>query len=186
MKNSVVMSFAVVFLALGGAQAEDKKFTDQISGTGAPSSFDSNGDSVPGLYVTFAGRSSIGPVHGGILVEYDFLRAGPHPSCPMGTIKLPVIVSAGNRSVTMTDGQVFLRDDAASALYCLNPSTGVFNMTVKGSFVGGMGRYAGATGSYQYKGTGTILLTDSKGMPFGAFVAETEGRINLPRGRGDD
>ena len=178
-----LLSLGVVCLLAGSVEAQERRYRDQISGTAAPSSFDINGDGIKGHYVTFNGTSNLGQVHGGILVEYDFPAAAPNPACPSGTIKLPILVSAGNRAILGKDGQIFLRDDASSALFCLNPMTGAFTMSIKGMFAGGMGRYNGAAGSYEYKGSGNVLLLDKAGMPFGGFVLETEGKLTLPPGR---
>jgi hypothetical protein len=178
---------AVVVLSSGGnAQAKERKhpYRELISGSAAPSSFDFNGDGVRGHYVTFTGRSNLGPVHGGILVEYDF--AGglvPDPACPAGTLKLQILASAGNRALTGTGEMILMEDDAASALFCLNPGTGEFTMSLKGMITGGLGRFTGATGAYAYKGSGKVQLQDSTGMPFGGFVLETEGTIVLPKRR---
>lgn len=178
-RNTVVLSFAVVSVLLGGAQAEEREYNDEISGTAAPSSFDFNGDFVPAHYVTFSGLSSLGPVHGAYLVEYDFLALAPDPACPAGTLKLPIIVSSSIRA-TQQGGQVFLQDDTASALFCLNPDVGSFTMSLKGAFIGGMGEFAGATGTYEYQGSGQVLLSDSKMLPFGGFVLKTVGKLNVP------
>jgi hypothetical protein len=173
----------------GNAQAKDRKdqYRELVSGSAAPSSFDFNGDGVKGHYVTFAGRSSLGPVHGGILVEYDF--AGglvPDPACPAGTLKLAILASAGNRALTGTEEMILMEDDAASALFCLNPATGDFTMLLKGKITGGLGRFAGATGTYSYKGSGKVQLQDSTGMPFGGFILETQGIVVLPNRRNHD
>jgi len=174
---------AVIVIAAGGsAQAGqgDHRYRDRVSGTAAPSSFDSNGDGVRGHYVTFAGRSNLGLVHGGIMVEYDFLAVAPDPACPAPMLKLPVLVSAGTRALTVTGGLIYMQDDAASALFCLDPTTGEVNMSLKGIITGGLGKFEGATGDYEYKGPGNVLLIDNAGMPFGAFELETKGTIVLP------
>jgi hypothetical protein len=168
----------------GGRHSGERHYhyRDLISGTAAPSSFDFNGDSVPGHSVTFAGQSSLGPVHGALMVEYDFISVGPDPECPADKpVKLPVVVSAGTRALTGTDGQIFMRDDETSALYCLDPFvTGAFTMSVKGTVTGGMGRFAGATGTYEYTGSGQVLLQDNSMLPFGGFVLETRGSFTVP------
>jgi hypothetical protein len=83
--------------------------------------------------------------------------------------------------MTLVDGQLFLNDDAASIVFCINPATGAFTMSVKGMFVGGLGKLAGAKGTYEYKGAGQVLLTDKFGMPFGGFEVETDGKFVLPK-----
>ena len=180
---SLVSSFAVIFALLGSANAEEMDYQELISGTAAPSSFDINGDGVlKGHYVTFAGRSNLGPVHGALMVEYDFPNIGPDPAqCPAaGTLRLPILVSVSTRALTGTEDQVFLRDDTDSAVFCLNPATGAFTMSLNGAFIGGMGRFVGATGTYEYTGSGAVLVQDAVGHPFGGFVVETEGAIVLP------
>jgi hypothetical protein len=179
--NRVAANFAAgLVLVAAAAQAEEKRYHDKISGAAAPSSFDINGDGGKAHYVTFTGQSSLGPVYGTVLVEYDFPAAAPNPACPTGTVKLPILVSAGNRAVSGAEGALFLRDDAASALFCLNLVTGAFTMRIKGIFTGGLGKYAGATGTYEYRGGGQVQLLDKAGVPYGGFLVETEGRLALP------
>jgi hypothetical protein len=179
----LISSVAILALSSGaGAHQRSRSlaYHELISGAAAPSSFDANGDGIKGHYVTFSGHSTLGPVHGALLVEYDFTNLGPDPACPAGTLKLPILVSAGNRAVTGTESQLFMRDDTSSALFCLDTSTGAFTMALKGVFAGGMGRLAGATGAYEYKGSGNVLLQDATGSPFGGFVLETKGRLTVP------
>jgi hypothetical protein len=183
--SSTLLLTSVAMLALSsgaGALGKGRTYLYQeiISGAAAPSSFDANGDGIKGHHVTFAGQSTLGPVHGALLVEYDFPSIGPDPACPAGTLKLPILVSASNRAVTGTESQLFMRDDAASALFCLDTATGAFTMSLKGVFAGGMGRLAGASGAYEYKGSGNVLLQDATGAPFGGFVLETKGKLTLP------
>ena len=179
MKRSVSL-LTLTLLVCCGVQAQDKNYQDTISGAAAPSSFDFNGDGLKAHHVTFSGQSSIGPVHGAFLVEYDFLNVAPNPACPVGQVRIPIIVSASTRATQTQEDQVFLKDDAASALFCLNPAAGSFTMALKGNFVGGMGRFAGATGTYEYKGSGQVLLQDHIGLPFGGFTLKTAGRLILP------
>ena len=178
-RKTLVSSLAIAFFLLGSAQAGERRYRDEISGTGAPSSFDFNGDGVNALYITFSGLSSLGPVHGGFVVDYDFPNLGPDPSCTGGTLKLPILASSSNRALTL-GGQLFLQDDIANSLFCLNPATGAFKMSLKGAFTGGLGRFKGATGTYEYEGEGNVLLVDTNGMPFGGFVVKTKGKLMLP------
>jgi hypothetical protein len=189
MRKILVSSLAALFALLSGgsAKAEGREipYRELISGSAAPSAFvvnreDPQAGAVNGHYVTFAGRSNLGPVHGGILVGYDFPAAGPDPACPAGTIRFPILVSASNRALTGTDGQIFMQDDAASGLFCLDTTTSTFTMSLKGTFTGGMGAFAGATGTYEYKGSGKVLLMDAHNLPFGGFVLETKGTLILP------
>lgn len=186
-----VAAFLLVF-ALSSATAEEFSYRDRVSGTAAPSGFDVNNDGVPAHYVTFAGWSTVGMVNGGFLVEYDFLNLQPDVRCPDAMIRAPILASASNRAVTiraltLEGGQFFMQDDAETALFCLNPSTGAVYMSIQGRFAGGLGVFEGATGEYSYEGDGQVLVQegvtdeDPVPLPFGAFTLETRGTINVPR-----
>ena len=179
MRRKLVIALAVCVLA-GSADAQERRYRDQIMGTAAPSVFDTNGDGVPAHYVTFQGTSNYGPVHGAFLVEYDFLKMAPHADCPAGTVKVPIVVSASTRAVTVQDSQLFLKDESESARFCLNAQTGSFTMSLKGAFAGGTGRFQGAGGTYQYRGGGQVLVMDKAGLPFGGFSVSKEGGVVLP------
>jgi hypothetical protein len=168
--------------AAGGRHHGTFRYHERISGGAAPSSFDYNQDGLGGHYVVFAGSSNLGPVHGVMMVEYDLPNAGPDAACPDAMLRVPIVVSAGNRALTRTGAQLFMHDDADSGLFCLDPTTGAFTMSLEGAFTGGIGRLAGATGTYEYEGSGQVLLQDNfgAGSPFGGFVLETRGEFTLP------
>ncbi len=178
MRLQVILALGCMLV--GSGYAQERRYRDQIMGTAAPSVFDTNGDGVPAHYVTFSGTSNYGPVHGAFLVEYDFLKVAPHADCAAGTVKIPIVVSASTRAITVQDSQLFLKDDSESARFCLNPNTGSFTMSLKGSFTGGTGRFQGAGGTYEYRGGGQVLVTDKAGLPFGGFSVTTEGVVRLP------
>ncbi len=54
-------------------------------------------------------------------------------------------------------------------------------MVVTGDFVGGLGKFEGATGRYEYKGSGRLLAFDRTGLPFGGFELRTRGKVTLPK-----
>lgn len=176
---------------LSTAQAQERHYGDSISGSGAPSSFEvevDNGPTDPNAvlrahYITFSGLSNFGPVHGGYLIAYDLAKAVPDPAaCPGSQVlRLPVVVSTSNRAMLLQDGQLFMRDHAASALYCLDLAKSEFTMVVTGDFVGGLGKFEGATGRYEYKGSGRLLAFDRTGLPFGGFELRTRGKVTLPK-----
>ena len=191
LKIGVALYLVILLLVTAGAadaQRPNRKrieYRERISGSAAPSAFDVNGDGSPAHSVTFAGWSTLGLVNGGFLVEYDFGSLAPDAACPGTTLKVPILASASNRALTvralgLPAGQVFLRDDHANALFCLNPATGSFTMSVEGQFAGGIGILEGATGEYSYEGSGQVLLQDVAGLPFGGFTIETIGTIILP------
>ena len=182
---------AVVFASVGVVQAEEIPYGERISGAAAPSSFDGNGDGIPAHYVTFAGWSTMGMVNGALLVEYDFPNIAPDAACAGGTLRVPILASAGNRALTiralgLEGGQLFMRDNHEAALFCLDPATGAFTMSFQGSFEGGLGVLEGASGEYSYEGRGQVLLqdfadeSDPVALPFGGFTLETTGTITLP------
>ena len=184
-------AIALSFIGTATAQQRELTYRERISGAAAPSSFDVNGDGVPGHYVTFDGWSTMGLVNGALLVEYDFLNLAPDAACGGGRLKVPILASVGNRALTIRGlavpgGQIFMRDNAAAALFCLDPATGAFTMSLEGAFEGGLGVFEGASGDYSYEGRGQVLLqdftdaTDPVPLPFGGFTLETKGTIVLP------
>lgn len=193
LEQVVKLSFAAVVLLVfaGAVQAQEIPYRERIAGAAAPSAFDGNGDGIPAHYVTFAGWSTMGMVNGALLVEYDFPNIAPDARCP-GGLRVPILASAGNRALTVRalaveGGQFFMRDDHESALFCLDPATGGFTMSLRGRFEGGLGIFEGASGEYSYEGRGQVLLQDFTGegdpvaLPFGGFTLETTGTLSLPR-----
>lgn len=170
----------------GYGQQREIRYRDRISGAAAPAAFDVSGDGLPAHYVTFDGWSTLGMVNGALLVEYDFPNLAPDLACPAGTLKLPILASAGNRALTvralgLEGGQLLMRDKHEEALLCLDPAKGSFTMSLSGVIEGGLGIFEGATGEYSYEGHGQVLIQDTNMLPFGGFTLETEGTIVLPR-----
>lgn len=175
----------LAFTAQADAQKREIQYRDRISGAAAPAAFDASGDGVPGHYVTFDGWSTLGIVNGALLVEYDFPNLAPDLACPAGTLRVPILASAGNRALTvralgLEGGQILMRDSHEEALFCLDPAKGSFTMSLTGVIVGGFGIFEGASGEYSYEGHGQVLLQDTNMLPFGGFTLETRGVIVLP------
>ena len=190
--RAATVILAAIFVLLSGASASAQEreivYRDRVSGVAAPTAFDINGDGVPGHYITYDGWSTLGIVNGGLLVEYDFAATpAPDPGCPPNMVRIPILASAGNRALTVRGlgtpgGQVYVRDDHESGLFCVDPTTGAVWMSLKGTFEGGLGILEGASGEYSYEGVGRVMLLDSSMLPFGAFTLETSGTMVLPPG----
>ena len=135
----VVLAMGLVLVGTTGrAAAKDIKYKDRVAGTVAPTPFDFNSDGVTGGSGTLDGRSNRGPVNGGFVAEFDLLALAPDPACPIGTLKLPLVVASGARGFIGTDDQVFLMDTPAASLFCLNADTGVLSIHTEGNFTGGV------------------------------------------------
>jgi len=80
----------------------------------------------------------------------------------------------------LRDGsQLFTQDTEGSG--CLNPQTGEFNFGRPGSFTGGTGRYAGATGTWEIQNfDSSILVSDPQGHAFRHFTFDLIGTFTLP------
>jgi hypothetical protein len=77
---------------------------------------------------------------------------------------------------------LFAMDNVALTLACLNPGTGAFTMRTEGNFVGGAGKFAGATGTYKTDVTGKVLLSvpTNPTQLFAAFSLKTAGKVITP------
>jgi hypothetical protein len=178
----------VVLLAGAGTSAEVK--TKHLSCTfaatfvsGVETHLDTNGDT----------RSA--SVHQGIVncnigrflfqEEFEFQPCqGACPvSCPAGTAEFDLVQAHGVLTAQKTGDQLFFEDAAGASTFCLNPDL-TFSFTEQGTFAGGTGKYAGASGSFDGQGPGQYLVSGSKEGVFGGFGQFTEtvtGTLNIPK-----
>jgi hypothetical protein len=76
-------------------------------------------------------------------------------------------------------GDLLIEADTSLPL-CFDPSRGIFFATGTGVITGGTGRFAGATGSFEYTNcAGKQLLASAvEGRAFFSFTCEFTGTIN--------
>ena len=113
--------------------------------------------------------------------ETEFKDTATPCQMPDGTPGL-VRLLLQSRSVytSMRDGNQFFTQTTPGP-GCLNPQTGEFSFTLPGSFIGGTGRYAGATGTWETQNFQTVaLIEDPQGHAFRQFSFDLVGTLILP------
>jgi hypothetical protein len=176
-RATIIIGASAFFGIVSLAEAKDIPYKDRVSGTAAPTLFNASAGA-PASAGTLDGQSNRGEVSGGFILELG--APALDPACPAtDPIKIPLVAASGARGFRSSGDQVFLQDDPADSFYCLNPATGAFNIHTEGNFIGGTGKFAGASGEYEVNGTGQILLSDSVGLSFVAFTFETKGKITV-------
>lgn len=103
-------------------------------------------------------------------------------NCPAGsTLEYPLLQSHGVRIEERTGDQLFAR--YTSGAFCVQPD-GAFTFTGVGVFVGGTGRFDGATGTIETQLAGGYLVAGSKGGNFSAlsqFTGTSTETLTLPQ-----
>ena len=80
-----------------------------------------------------------------------------------------------------TRDQLFIQP--TSRLLCFDPVTGAFSVHTIATITGGTGKFAGATGSVDYRGTGLTPLADfdpASTQGFFSFTGTVSGTLTLP------
>ena len=172
------IGIALVLLLAGTSNGDDSKtkhLSCSFSATfvsGVENHLDTNGD----------GRSA--SVHQGLVncnigrflfqEEFEFLAPLTTPvSCPAGTTQFDLHQAHVVLISEKTADQLFFEDAASGETFCLNPDL-TFSFTEHGTFAGGTGRFAEASGSIDGQGTGKYLVFGSKDGIFGGFGQFTE------------
>ena len=182
------IGIALVLMLAGASNGNDSKTKHlrcTFSGTfvsGVENHLDTNGDE----------RSA--SVHQGLVncdigrflfhEEFEFLNPLPAPvACPTGTTEFDLQQARIVLTSEKTTDQLFIEDAAGGVTFCFNPDL-TFSFTEHGSFAGGTGQFAEATGSIDGQATGKYLVTGSKDGVFGGFGQFTEtatGTLNIQK-----
>jgi len=144
---------------------------------------DTNGDNVSAGVVQGILNSNIGRFSTTAEPEY----VGPsatNTTCPQGTAEFHTVQDHAVFTEEKTSDQLFA---AATVTLCLNQTSPdlPFSYTGNATYIGGTGKFAGATGTFNFQGKGKYLVFGLKGGVFGGFgqINETgTGTITLPKG----
>jgi len=178
-RNHVTISTALVFLfagAVGAADAKDAKtktrsFQESFSGSYVNAGTQSL--NMLGVNSTLLGEST--------LQRVDQFGAPVPGSCPNGDAGLIFTLVPGTghgvARNTATGALIFQQD--TSSTVCLDLTNGIYYFSGAGVITGGTGRFAGATGSYTFKGSATDLYRDAAGNFFGEQSGTDEGAITI-------
>lgn len=145
------------------ANAGAKPLAFTFATSGGATAYDSNLDGMP-LSVTFGKiKGSLG--NGDISIASEW-RSGD-VDCPAGVLEFTLV---SNRVVAVSPDLSQLIANGSSGWMCVDPTTGYFWGGAAGEYLGGTGRYKGATGTwtstfdgYQLGGGYTLLNGSVKG-----------------------
>lgn len=104
-------------------------------------------------------------------------------TCPVGTQEFGFVQAHRVLSAEKTSEQLFFEDTDGGGTLCLYPDL-TFSFTEHGTFVGGTGRFTGASGTFDGQATGKYLVFGSKEGVFGGFGQYTEtltGTLTIPK-----
>ena len=155
----------------GGAKTVNMSY----AGSGINTQFDSNGD---GLYVSLsqaAGKGTLGKFT--IAITAEFGPPGDYGNChePLEGIQDFPLVSSES-VITLKDQSQLLAVSSGGYL-CLNAS-GYYWGQVNGDYVGGTGRYSGATGTLTSNFEGQNLGDPAVGVGFRSITGTVEGTVS--------
>lgn len=155
------IAIALAMLTQPTAYAADPTVV-KFSGSGAsvPSTMDTNNDGVTGFLTTGTGNSVFGSF---TTVNMNESAAAPTgintANCP-GAAEVPLIVV--NTVFTFQDGSQFF-EKLVGGYFCLFPDD-TFTLSAKTQIFGGIGRFAGMTGTIDTTAKGSILLKQGDGL----------------------
>lgn len=148
------------------------KFKGIFSGTTLASVIDLNDDGDKAEVITYAGRTTLGPVT--VQGLSDDIVFPPNDECFQGGLDL-----YERRDVFRLVTGELLYAEYTDQRICISfaPS---FSVTAKGKFIGGTGRYTNASGTFEAKAEGQFLLSDSRNNGLTAFTAKINGELKIP------
>lgn len=180
---AVGITLGLMLTVATGWADDDRSHGKQIrikgsfAGSFSPSAFDFNSDGQKAGVDFTTSTSNLGSATNHCQSEY--LPALPTPiTCSPGTLEFPLIAINCVSTNTITLEQLFAFYSSGSL--CVDPNTGAFTAKVQGDFVGGTGRYTGATGSVQNRTTGFFFVCDPAGGCFGNETGTFTGTLTFP------
>jgi hypothetical protein len=195
MRRSFIIGIALVLLAGTGASAEPKPKTQHVScafsatfDEGTETHIDTNNNGISASLLQGIANCNIGRLF--FREAYEFNAALPAPvTCPAGTAEFHLQQDHGVDTEEKTSDQLFYEFGPNGAISCVNFATLTFTFTSHGTYTGGTGQFAEATGSFDTHGTGSFRVVGSKdGVDgdFGQLSGTLTGALTLPKGAPDE
>ncbi|HSG58115.1 MAG TPA: hypothetical protein VLA06_01155 [Woeseiaceae bacterium] len=183
--GTTLATLVVAMLLLPVAQAEGIPIDVEYTGTGHYVDLPSDPLALPGPNIVSGdSKGSFGAKSTVIVSNFvPILEPAPTPPCKSSDHQF-LLIGYANAVVTFSDGsQIFARGEFGDQGWmCIDPSTGEFFGESYGEFIGGKGRFEGASGTYTAPFNGFQLYAPVVGdepFPFGPelpFIA-IEGSI---------
>jgi hypothetical protein len=171
---------------LGRVEAKEIPNNGNFAGTFLGTRIDRNDDGVAANWQTGVTTGNLGKRI--FQVVSEFVRTDPTAACPGGVfiIDAPTGKGFGTFTETFPNGDQYY----ARILTSTSCSDGVggFTGSTTISIVGGIGKFAGASGNIENNNAGFFQAFDANANPaqgFGSFSGEFEGTLILPNGGHD-
>jgi hypothetical protein len=157
----------VVAIGIGSAAAQELRVEGQYAGSSFTGNIDTNQDNFPASANTAVNNTNRGRFF--VQGETEFLLPlATNVHCPTGVLELPLLQGRQVSTRENTGDQIFAAYTAG--WQCYDPTTGNFTFHGEGDITGGMGKFAGVTGSLEDNATGTTLVSDPTGHGFFSFT----------------
>ena len=188
-KRSFMISLALVLLLAGAgnsAEVKTKHLRCTSSSTfadGVETRIDTNGDDLSAGLSHGLDNCNIGRFFWQEVDEYQ-APLSTRVNCPVDTVEAHIQQGHGVTTEEKTGDQLFYEYAPNAVTLCLYPDLR-FSVTFKGTYTGGTGQFANASGSYEGQGTGKYLVFGEKGGVFGSFgqfSGTYSGTLTLPKG----
>lgn len=178
----------MLVLAVGQAEARQRRLRGHIAGTSVNGTIDTNGDGIAMDVALMDVALEVANTNLGRFInqggtEVKNPNAPNSPSAcqlPDGTVgfEFGLVQGHGVSTHERTGDQLFA--DETSFTECLNFSTGKFSFSAAGTWAGGTGQFANATGPWSLQGTGAVVVADPSGHFLSQFTYDAEGTIITP------
>ena len=177
---TVGVALAVMLaVTLDAAAGEQRRVKLHIAGSTLDSVLDTNDDGISARVQS--GIANGKPEQFLVQRESEFKDTTTPCQMPDGAPGLVRILlqTRGVYTSTRDGSQFFTQDEEGQG--CLNPQTGEFSFGRPGSFAGGTGKYAGATGTWEIQNfESSVLVSDPQGHTFRQFTFDLVGTLILP------
>ena len=176
MRSKLFCLAAILMLAAGVAWAEEIEIDWDWAGSYTDGSADINLDgTTANSYIVWAKGS---PGKATISGLGEIVVLGPSEDCPYPLVDNVMLYSA--YVARFENGDMLFARATTADEGCIDPVSGTVNAVVHYDIVGGTGRYAGATGSYDDTATWIFLVPSAdplNSVAFSAIFGHAEGFI---------
>jgi hypothetical protein len=169
----------VIVLASGRAEARDIRIKGDWAGSALTSRIDLNNDGGLADWATWVEKSNLGQSSAQAVIEG--VEVPPTGACPMGQVETALVAGSIVNTFLHTRDQLFIQP--TSRVLCFDPATGAFSAHTIATITDGTGKFAGATGSVDYRWSGLTLLPDfepASNQGFFSVTGKVEGTLTLP------
>jgi hypothetical protein len=170
----------LIALTSGRAEARDIRIKGDLAGTFLTARIDLNNDGGLADWATWVEKSNLGTSSVQAIIEGS-LPVPPSGACPAGQLETALVGGSIINTFLHTRDLLFIQP--ISRVLCVDLATGVVSAHTIATITGGTGKFAGATGSVDYRFTASNALGDSdpaSNQGFGSFTGTVAGTLTLP------